>query len=80
MLGTGTTLLTARDLSRFAPAFGPDSAARHAAAGSAPLPTAGLDSVRLDVDTAADLEAARRLGLGPRTGEVLRRRTASKRS
>ncbi|GGU27847.1 2-phospho-L-lactate guanylyltransferase [Nocardioides albus] len=63
--GGGTTLYTApHDL--FRPAFGPGSAAAHGAGGARPVEGA-LSSLRHDVDTLEDLEAVRRLGLGPRT-------------
>ena len=71
--GDGTTLLSAavgRDLD---PRFGAGSARRHQASGAQPLSPDGLDSVRRDVDTPADLRAAVRLGVGPHTGDVLRR-------
>jgi 2-phospho-L-lactate guanylyltransferase len=66
--GTGTTLLAARPGIPLDPAFGPGSAARHRAR------AAGLDAgpgLRHDVDTAADLDAAATLGLGPATAAVL---------
>ena len=66
--GTGTTLLSARPGTALAPAFGPDSAARHAAGASRLDARPGL---RLDVDTAADLRAATELGVGASTGRVL---------
>ncbi len=53
--GTGTTLLAAFPGTPLRPAFGPDSAARHAAV-AAPLDAA--PSLRHDVDTADDLVAA----------------------
>ncbi|MFI5626293.1 2-phospho-L-lactate guanylyltransferase [Nocardioides sp. NPDC051685] len=63
--GGGTTLYTApHDL--FRPAFGPGSAAAHRDGGAQPL-AGELRSLRHDVDTLEDLEAVRRLGLGPRT-------------
>jgi 2-phospho-L-lactate/phosphoenolpyruvate guanylyltransferase len=66
--GTGTTLLTARPGARLDPRFGPGSAARHAEV-AAPLPAgAGL---RQDVDTAADLVEAARLGIGLATAALL---------
>jgi len=70
--GTGTTLLTARDDGALAPQFGHRSRARHAAAGVVEL-TAALVSLRRDVDTEVDLYDAGRLGLGPRTLEVVAR-------
>lgn len=64
--GTGTTLAFDRDLH---PHFGRGSAAAHAASG---LPVVdGHARLRRDVDTAADLEAARELGLGPHTTALL---------
>jgi 2-phospho-L-lactate guanylyltransferase len=68
--GTGTTLLTARPGVSLQPAFGPGSAARHAAIAYCVDAGAGL---RLDVDTAADLAQARELGVGPATRALLDR-------
>lgn len=64
--GLGTTVLFGRALR---PAFGPDSFARHLAAGYAPvrLPDCGLT---VDVDTIEDLAIAASLGLGARTHAV----------
>lgn len=67
--GTGTTLLTAR-LGGLLPRYGPGSAAAHAAAGAAAL-AGDWPGLRRDVDTAADLDVARTLGLGPATSAVL---------
>ncbi|RZS87018.1 2-phospho-L-lactate guanylyltransferase [Motilibacter rhizosphaerae] len=67
--GTGTTLLAALDPARVRPSFGPGSCAAHLADGAHVL-EAGVD-LRLDVDTAEDLEAARALGLGPATRALL---------
>jgi len=69
--GVGTTLVLARTVSAFRPAFGPDSARRHAAAGFAEIAGDDIPSVRQDVDTTDDLAAARLLGLGPRTSRLL---------
>ncbi|WP_203136620.1 2-phospho-L-lactate guanylyltransferase [Microbacterium sp. JZ31] len=69
--GTGTTLLTGRPGAALAPAFGADSAARHAAAGFTSLPVPEASTVRRDVDTAAQLREAAHLGLGPRTSALL---------
>jgi 2-phospho-L-lactate guanylyltransferase len=69
--GTGTTLLAARPGVAIDPQFGPDSAARHAAAGARRL-GGEWPSLRRDVDTAADLTEAARLGLGPYTAAVWR--------
>lgn len=74
--GTGTTFATARARVAFAPHFGADSAARHAAAGFADLvaaaPAAIAPGLRRDVDTAAELRDAVALGAGPHTTEVVR--------
>ncbi len=64
--GTGTTLLVARLGVPLDPHFGPDSAAAHAASGALAL-DGDWASLRLDVDTSADLAAAQALGLGKRT-------------
>ena len=66
--GLGTTLLTALPGLALSPQFGLDSARRHAETAVALPAPAGL---RLDVDTAADLESARELGLGPATRAAL---------
>ncbi|WP_261166907.1 2-phospho-L-lactate guanylyltransferase [Microbacterium sp. Marseille-Q6965] len=67
--GTGTTLLAhaREEILR----FGPDSFARHLAAGARGLDVPPGSSLRRDVDTLAQLEAARRAGLGPRTRAIL---------
>ncbi|UOE43183.1 2-phospho-L-lactate guanylyltransferase [Agromyces larvae] len=78
--GTGTTLATARGGVPFAPRFGPDSAARHAAAGFVELGASDMSSwptLRRDVDTAAALVAAVALGVGPATAAELARLAAS---
>ncbi|MCV2396045.1 2-phospho-L-lactate guanylyltransferase [Actinotalea sp. M2MS4P-6] len=67
--GTGTTLLTARRAADLDPRFGPGSRAAHEAAGHVLL-DAG-DGLRRDVDTAADLAAVVRLGVGPATAAVI---------
>jgi 2-phospho-L-lactate guanylyltransferase len=67
--GSGTTLLAARD-GELAPRFGSASAAAHAAGGAEPL-AGDWPGLRRDVDTPADLRAARRLGLGERTAGFL---------
>jgi 2-phospho-L-lactate guanylyltransferase len=71
--GSGTTAVLARTAALFRPAFGPGSAARHAADGLVELAGDDVGSVRQDVDTTADLGAARLLGLGPRTSDLLSR-------
>ncbi|QJS09780.1 2-phospho-L-lactate guanylyltransferase [Streptomyces argyrophyllae] len=63
----GTTLLAAAGDRELRPAFGLDSRARHRASGAVELALTGVDSVRQDVDTAADLRAALALGVGPHT-------------
>lgn len=63
--GTGTTVLTARPGVVLDPRFGEGSAARHAQIAVA-LPAA--PGLRHDVDTAADLAEAARVGLGVHTG------------
>jgi len=68
--GTGTTMLLAAPGAGLRPRFGPGSAQAHADACAhrldGPWPT-----LRCDVDTAADLAEAARLGLGPHTGAEL---------
>lgn len=68
--GSGTALLTARPGVDLAPAFGPGSAAAHTASGAVAL-VGDWPTLRRDTDTAADLTAAARLGLGPRTSALL---------
>jgi 2-phospho-L-lactate guanylyltransferase len=71
--GTGTTLVLSPRPADLRPSFGPDSARRHAAAGLTEIVGEGVESVRLDVDTAEDLARARRLGVGPHTTRLLAR-------
>jgi 2-phospho-L-lactate guanylyltransferase len=66
--GTGSTLLAARPGVPLRPAFGPGSAARHAAAAATLTAGPGLQR---DVDTVDDLRAAADLGLGPATASAL---------
>jgi 2-phospho-L-lactate guanylyltransferase len=66
----GTTLVTAPDLGTFRPRFGPGSRNEHLAAGGVEVDEEGLESLRRDVDTPADLEEALRLGIGPHTSHV----------
>lgn len=68
--GTGTVLLAASSPALIKPAFGPGSAAAHAFLGAVRL---DLDSpgLRRDVDTLADLQQARAIGLGPHTSAAL---------
>lgn len=78
--GTGTVLLSCALLEGTpgladAPRFGPGSAEAHRAAGAVELDPARRrwPDLRTDVDTASDLEAARRLGFGRHTTETLHR-------
>ncbi len=68
--GTGTTLLAAADPSALEPHFGPGSRAAHRAAGAVeiglPVPT-----LRADVDSPSDLDAATALGLGRHTADTV---------
>jgi len=68
--GLGTTLLVAAPGTALQPAFGIDSAHRHAASGARPL-TGPWPGLRRDVDTPEDLNEAAELGLGRRTGELI---------
>lgn len=69
--GSGTALIVARDGLPHAAAFGPDSAARHRAAGYVELSLPVESGLRRDVDTVAQLRAAASLALGPRTRALL---------
>jgi 2-phospho-L-lactate guanylyltransferase len=69
--GTGTTLLLALDADDLRPMFGAGSAERHARSGAVEIAADRLPSVRRDVDTAADLDAALTLGVGSWTSRVL---------
>lgn len=71
--GTGTTLVTARAGVSLETSFGEGSYARHLARGFTPVDVAGGSTVRRDVDTAAQLDAAAALALGPRTAALLTR-------
>lgn len=68
--GSGTTLLAAGSGVDLQPHFGAGSAVRHEQSGAMPL-QGELPSLRADVDTDADLDVARRLGLGRRTRAAL---------
>lgn len=67
--GVGSTLYVAATPG-FAPAFGSDSRRAHLRAGAPEIP-GPLPTVRRDVDDVPSLATARRLGLGPRTAEVV---------
>ncbi|MEZ3161910.1 2-phospho-L-lactate guanylyltransferase [Microbacterium sp. BWT-B31] len=69
--GTGTTLLTAAPAIPWTSAFGEGSFAKHLALGAAALSVTDASTLRHDVDTVAQLDAARALGLGPRTAALL---------
>ncbi|MEV0245884.1 2-phospho-L-lactate guanylyltransferase [Nocardia sp. NPDC050712] len=70
--GTGTAALFVGDGTlALDPRFGPDSARAHRAAGAVDL-DGDWPGLRLDVDTAADLDAAVALGAGPATRALLR--------
>ncbi|MEU0302143.1 2-phospho-L-lactate guanylyltransferase [Streptomyces sp. NPDC006175] len=62
--GIGTTFLSAAPGVELRPAFGGASRARHLASGAVEISLPGIDSVRRDVDTGDDLEAALALGVG----------------
>ncbi|MFL6159601.1 MAG: 2-phospho-L-lactate guanylyltransferase [Marmoricola sp.] len=67
--GSGTTLLVAPAGTALDPRFGVGSADGHTRSGAVAVGL-GLTSLRLDVDTTDDLEAALRFGVGARTAEV----------
>jgi 2-phospho-L-lactate guanylyltransferase len=67
--GTGTTVYAAPP-ERFAPRFGPGSAARHVEAGAREV-AAPVTTLRLDVDDLGDLGGALVLGVGPHTEQVM---------
>ncbi|MEU3946726.1 2-phospho-L-lactate guanylyltransferase [Streptomyces sp. NPDC029526] len=75
--GSGTTLLSAAPGRELLPCFGVGSRARHRASGAVELSPGGVDSVRQDVDTGADLRAALALGTGPRTAAAAARLSMS---
>jgi 2-phospho-L-lactate guanylyltransferase len=68
--GTGTTLLLALPGHSLEPCFGPGSAAAHRATGAREL-SGYWPGLRCDVDTVADLDVARSLGLGRFTRAAL---------
>ncbi|WP_330249449.1 2-phospho-L-lactate guanylyltransferase [Nocardia sp. NBC_00565] len=69
--GSGTAALYVRDsTAALDPRFGPGSARRHIATGAVEL-TGDWPGLRLDVDTAADLDRAIELGAGDSTCAVL---------
>ncbi len=66
----GTTMLAAATSELFTPRFGPQSRKAHVDSGALELRHLAAPGLRRDVDTPEDLQAATRLGLGPRTAEV----------
>ena len=68
-LATGTSALCAFG-APLDPRFGPDSSARHRRSGAIEL-TGAWPGLRCDVDTPADLTAARRLGVGAATARAV---------
>lgn len=68
--GSGTTLLTALPGVALAARYGAGSRQAHRLSGAVEL-SGDWPSLRQDVDTAADLGAATRLGLGPATAAAL---------
>ncbi|HZG97501.1 MAG TPA: 2-phospho-L-lactate guanylyltransferase [Nocardioidaceae bacterium] len=68
--GTGTTVLTAGTGHDIRPAFGAGSFERHRRLGAADLTSVAAPGVRRDVDLAAHLVTARRLGVGVHTQAV----------
>jgi len=74
--GTGSTLVTAAAGIDWTSSFGDGSFARHIALGCTALSIPDASTLRRDVDTAAQLEAAAALGLGPRTSALLAARTS----
>ncbi|PPF25516.1 2-phospho-L-lactate guanylyltransferase [Rathayibacter rathayi] len=69
--GSGTTALLLAAGALVAPAFGPGSLARHRDAGCTVLALPGTSTLRLDVDTIADLSDAEEAGVGPHTARAL---------
>ena len=69
--GTGSTLVTAGVGVAWRSSFGEGSFGRHIALGCRALEIPDASTLRRDVDTAAQLEAAASLGLGARTAALL---------
>jgi 2-phospho-L-lactate/phosphoenolpyruvate guanylyltransferase len=68
--GLGTTLFLAPDSTSFRPSFGAGSRATHLRGGAVEIELPGLDGLRRDVDTPANLAEVLRLGVGPATSRV----------
>ncbi len=75
--GTGTTVLTATAGHDIRPAFGAGSFARHRRLGAADITANAAPAVRRDVDIAAHLATARRLGVGVHTQAVVEQLTSA---
>jgi 2-phospho-L-lactate guanylyltransferase len=75
--GVGTTLLTAPRPGLLHPCFGSGSRRAHQAAGAVELEVAAVSSLRRDVDTPEDLEAALLLGVGAETARALHQASRS---
>ena len=69
--GSGSVLVTWNTPGTHEAHFGADSAAKHADAGHVTLDVPATSTLRRDVDTAEQPEAAAALGLGPRTTALL---------
>ncbi|MEU6560548.1 2-phospho-L-lactate guanylyltransferase [Nocardia nova] len=69
--GTAALLVRASGHAALMPRFGPDSARRHRESGAVEL-LGTWPGLRLDVDTAADLDRAIEIGVGPATVALLR--------
>ena len=69
--GTGSTLVTARAGVTWSSSFGEGSFARHTTSGCVALEIPDASTLRRDVDTAAQLDVATSLGVGPRTAAIL---------
>jgi len=67
----GTTFYGVRPGRPFVPRFGGESRAKHLGGGAKELCLEGVDSLRRDVDTPADLRVAIALGLGRHTAAVV---------
>lgn len=69
--GEGTTFLAAEKADALSPRFGRGSRRSHEDRGHVVLAVAEASSLRWDVDTAADLAIALRIGVGPATARAL---------
>lgn len=69
--GTGSTLTTALRAALLVPRFGERSRGAHERAGHVVLPVPDTSGLRRDVDSLADLDVARALGLGRHTRAAL---------